>query len=363
MAGTVTMEATTGMRVNISAKPWNHLRTPRRILAIRMQAMGDLVGCLPYLQYLRDTIPQQVPLDLLTREETAGIPQNIHLFDKVYAIGGGRNFKKQVIHGALMMPALLRNRYDVVLDLQNHQLSRFMRKALMPQAWTEFDRFSPIGFGERYQLTIEAAGLGTNKANYRFRLKDDKKALEILRHYGWNSEEDLIVLNPAGAFETRNWSLSNYRTFARLWLQQFPRSRFLVLGTGFIEAKANWLKEQLGDRLINLTGKTLPFEAFAILQKVKLVLSEDSGLMHMAWCSGVPTIGLFGGTRTDWTKLSGDHTVSLDAADLACGGCMKETCRYGDVHCLTRYLPDQVFHHARSLLEKLKTQHTDHIRW
>jgi heptosyltransferase II len=342
--------------INIPAKPWNKPHMPRRILAIRMQAMGDMIASIPYLQHLRDNLPADVLLDMMATEETADIPRNLHLFNNVYAIGGGRNARKQMIRGMMMIPALLRRKYDVVLDLQNNRLSKLIRKVLQPSAWTEFDRFSPIAGGERYRLTIEAAGLGESKANYNLAIKDDQAALDILRQHGWKQDDELVVLNPAGAFETRNWELKNYIEFANYWMKQFPRSRFLVLGTAFIDKKANWLKEQLGNKLINLTGKTTPFEAFAILQKVKLVLSEDSGLMHMAWCSGIPTVGLFGGTRTDWVRLLGDHTFFLDASDLSCGGCMQATCRFGDVHCMSRYNAGQVFYHARALLEKINTK-------
>lgn len=342
--------------MNIPARPWKKVRRPKRILAIRLQAMGDMVACLPYLQNLRDSLPADVQLDFMATEETADIPRNIKLFDRVYAIGGGRNFKKQMLHGALMIPALLRQRYEVVLDLQNNRLSNMIRKALMPSAWVEFDRFSPIAGGERYRLTIEAAGLGAGKASYRLQVQNNERALMILREHGWQPGDELIVLNPAGAFATRNWDMANYIAFAKLWMCEYPHSQFLVLGTSFIQAKAAWLKEQLGNRLIDLTGKTTPFEAFAILQQVKFVLSEDSGLMHMAWCSGVPTMGLFGGTRTDWVRLLGDHTFFLDASDLSCGGCMQATCRFGDVHCMTRNSADLVFYHARNLMEKMNHQ-------
>src|SRR5688572_13458332 len=114
-------------QLNIPARPWKKARLPQRVLAIRLQAMGDTLICLPYLQYLRKLLPAGVRLDMLTNEETADIPKNIDLFDNVYAIGGGRNFKKQVLYGALLIPSLFRNRYDLVLDLQNNELSRLIR--------------------------------------------------------------------------------------------------------------------------------------------------------------------------------------------------------------------------------------------
>src|ERR1700680_1422963 len=110
--------------MNISCKPWTRKNPPQRILAIRLQAMGDVVITLPYLQCLRNALPPEGRLDFLTREETEDIPKNIDLFDHVYSIGGGRKFKKQLWSTFLLLPRLFIQRYDVVVDLQNNMLSR-----------------------------------------------------------------------------------------------------------------------------------------------------------------------------------------------------------------------------------------------
>jgi ADP-heptose:LPS heptosyltransferase len=225
---------------------------------------------------------------------------------------------------------------------------------LLPKAWCEFDRFSPVSGAERYRLTIEAVGLGKNKIDSNFCLKDPKAGLKILKNNGWIEKNDLVVLNPAGAFETRNWNINNYVLFAQLWLSVSPQTQFLVMGTSFIASKAAFLKEQLGYNLINLVGQTTPVEAFAILQYAKLILSEDSGLMHMAWISGVPTVALFGATRSDWSRPLGEHTFLFESSDLPCGNCMLAVCKYGNVHCLTRVTPEQVFNHAILLIQNLQ---------
>ncbi len=224
----------------------------------------------------------------------------------------------------------------MVIDLQNTLISKIARKTIRPKAWSEFDKYSPLAAGERNRLSIEAAGLGKNRMDTHFELKDPSRALTILKENGWNAADKLIVLNPAGFFETRNWPLQNYVDFSRLWLQQFPNSRFMVLGTKFVKDKASFLQQEIGDRLIDLVGQTSASDAFAILQHATLVLSEDSGLMHMSWVSGTPTIALFGSTRSDWSRPLGVHSYLFDSSDLACGNCMAAVCGMGDIRCLTR---------------------------
>lgn len=342
-------------QINIPAKPWSKKHAPKKILAIRLQAMGDLVITLPYLQALKKALPD-TRLDLLTRQEVEGIPRNISLFDNVYSLGGGRNFKKQFVLTCFMLPQFFLRRYDVVLDLQNTLISRLVRKAAMPKAWSEFDKVAHITAGERTRLTIEAAGFENIHAYYGFAIKSPLFIDDLLKQNGWDETNNIVVLNPAGAFETRNWPLENYVVFSHLWLQRFPQTQFLILGTDLIKNKAVYLKEKLGDKLINLTCKTTPAQAFGIIQKVKFVLSEDSGLMHMAWVSGIPTLALFGSTKSYWSAPLGKHSLLLDSADLPCGNCMLEKCLYGDTHCLTRYTSEIVFEKALVLIENEKSK-------
>jgi heptosyltransferase-2 len=339
---------------DIPAKPWRGSDMPKRILVIRLKATGDMVATLPYIQFFKKSLPKDTKIDFLTLEEVAGIPRNLDLFDNVYAIvGKKRSYKKQLLHAVLMLPQLFLQRYDVVIDLQNNELSRLVRQALRPKAWADYDRFSAIPGGDRYRLTIEAIGLGPNKADNNFTLKPVTGVIELLKQNGWNGISDLVIINPAGAFATRNWPLSNYGEFIKLWLHQSPRTQFLIMGVGTMAEKATYLKQIAGDHLIDLVNKTSVEQAFAIVQKAKIVLSEDSGLMHMAWASGVPTMALFGGTRSDWARPLGRHTDFVDSSDLSCGNCMLKICKYGDNHCITRYTPEFIFAKVDELLNSL----------
>lgn len=337
----------------IPSKKWIKGNPPKRILAIRLQAMGDLVITFPYLQFLRNSFPSSIKLDLLTLQENESIPHSIELFDKIYSIRGYRNFKKQLAFAFLLLPKILLRRYDVVLDLQNNLISRIVRKVARPRAWSEFDKFSPLAAGERTRLTIEAIGLGQNFPASGFLLKNEFIAQTLLKENGWNGVAAIVVLNPAGAFKTRNWPLKNYIDFAKLWLGLFPATQFLTLGINPIAKKADYFKNELGDKLINLVNKTTSAEAFAIMQSVKFVLTEDSGLMHIAWVSGIRTLAIFGSTHNRSRPL-GNHTILLDSSDLVCGNCMLQSCKYGDTHCLTRYTPEMVFSKALKLLHSVE---------
>ena len=339
---------------DIPAKPWTEKKLPKKILAIRLQAMGDTVITLPYLQQLRNSLPPSVQIDFLTRVETEPIPKNLVLFNKIYSIAGKRSLKKQLFFTILLLPKLLFRRYDVVIDLQNNILSKLVRKTLRPMAWSEFDKQSSMPAGERTRRTIEAVGLGKNKKAETLQLKSELNAKDFLIKNGWDEKKDLVVLNPAGIVETRSWPLEYYSAFARLWLNDFPQTQFLIIGLPFISAKARKIKSDLEENLITIIDKTNVAEAFAILQYAKFVFSEDSGLMHMSWVSGIPTFALFGSTRSDWARPLGKHTDFVDSSDLECGNCMQSKCKWGDTRCLSRYIPEIIFEKAKVLINKTK---------
>ena len=72
----------------LNYKSWQFKSLPKRILIIRLQAMGDVAITLPYVQSLREKLPAITRLDLLTRYEVKDVPGSVKLYDWIYSIGG-----------------------------------------------------------------------------------------------------------------------------------------------------------------------------------------------------------------------------------------------------------------------------------
>lgn len=334
-------------------RAWGSKSRPERILVIRLQALGDVIITLPYISALKKILPG-ARIDLLTRNEVAGIPGRLPCIDRVIAIGGGRNRRLHYLTAAARLPTLLSARYDVVADLQNSSLSQLILKTIRPRAWCSFDRFSGLPAGIRTRNTLQQLGLGRIIADFDLKSCDHERSTDRLRRAGWSPEDPLVVLNPAGFHESRNWPVQNYLEFANRWLSEYrPDTRFLVIGVDRISDKAEYLASNLKDRCINLVNQTTPAEAFSLVGHAGLVLSEDSGLMHMAWVAGIPTVALFGSSRGDWSRPLGQHSVCLDSSDLPCGYCMLENCKFGDTRCLTRHSPADVVEVSLKLLRSL----------
>lgn len=333
----------------ISCKPWTAPHDPARMLVLRFHAIGDVAITLPSCSGLRNRFPSS-RIDFLTDEISAGLPSSLDLFDNIYTIRATKNRWDRLEKLVRIGIDLRRENYDVVFDLQRNRVSRLIRLHVAPKAWTEFDRFSPVPAGVRVQQTIERTGFKDFVPCYSMNLKKDlgTQAETMLMENGWDGQQSLVVLNPAGLFESRNWPLENYVNLADLIAHD--NGKVLLLGTTRLLSKAAHIQKRLGSLVINLVGKTTLNEVFALLQFARGVISEDSGLMHMAWVSAIPTLAMLGSTRHDWAMPLGTWSRCLHSGDLECGDCNQQFCRFGDVHCLTRYTPDFVFQEFRNLL-------------
>ncbi len=338
-----------------SFSPWRRREGPERILIIRFHAIGDVALALPATAALRRLLPD-AQIDFLTQTASAPLPRSVEGIDRVhempFTLERGERLRQALRFGG----SAWRQQYDVVVDLQRNWVSRTIRCLAMPSAWGEFDRYAPRSAAERVSETFRRTGFDAPEPVPPLPLRDglQRHARELLCAHGFQDGRKLIVLNPAGLGATRNWPLNNYVRLVKLWVEREP-VQFLLIGTGRIHEKAAYISQYAGRHVINLTGKTTLETAFALLRSAAGIITEDSGLMHMAWSLGVPIVALFGASRYVWSAPSGPLAVTFHSGDLPCGQCMSATCVHGDVRCLTRGAPEQVLNAAAGVTSQART--------
>src|SRR5439155_17698711 len=96
---------------------------------------------------------------------------------------------------------------------------------------------------------------------------------------GRDPSRPLVCLNPAGGWPTKQWPLARFVELGRR-LAREDGCRLLALGEARNERLASLVRE-LGPAVLDLTGATSPGAALAAISFASLVVSEDSGLMHL----------------------------------------------------------------------------------
>ncbi len=119
------------------------------------------------------------------------------------------------------------------------------------------------------------------------------------------------------------------------------------------EAEAGRVIEARGPkRIVNLIGKTSLPEAVSIIAGSRLVVSNDSGLMHLAGFLGTPVVAIFGSTSPAWTRPVGNK-VGIATTECECSPCFSRTCKFSHYDCLKKISPSCVVTLADQLLSGL----------
>lgn len=333
----------------VLAKPLAPGAALRRLVVIRLHAFGDTAITFPLLAALKRDRPS-LRLDVVTDVRSRELFEAHRDVDGVYAFETRQSRLPKGLAVLGTAAALRRRPVPAVLDLQRNRWSRFLTRLLVPGAWAAFDRHAPKSALARYVEAADALGLVPGEPAFRTHARPELvlAARERLAAAGWDGTSPLVCLNPAGGWETKQWPLDRYAALGRRL--ESAGCRLLSLASAPVPARFRALAEMLGPGLLDFAGTTTPAEALALVSLASLVVSDDSGLMHLAWVQGVPTLALFGSSRAAWSRPEGPRASGFYSEDLACGACMQPTCGRGDLICLSRVDVEVVFRRAAAVL-------------
>lgn len=158
---------------------------------------------------------------------------------------------------------------------------------------------------------------------------------------GKNKDKPVVAFCPGAEYgPAKRWPEAHFAALARLltvrgcavWLVGSPKDH----------AIAETIAQGAAGACINLCGKTDIAEAADLLAASRLVVTNDSGLMHIAAAVGRPVIALYGSSSPQFTPpLSADaHILTLN---VECSPCFKRTCPLGHFKCLNDLSAERVF--------------------
>jgi heptosyltransferase-2 len=156
-----------------------------------------------------------------------------------------------------------------------------------------------------------------------------------------------VVLAPGAEFgPAKQWPLAHYAALAA-GLREAGK-RVVVAGLAKDRDAAAEILAGDGDGL-NLCGETDLPALVALLARAGLLVSNDSGAMHLAAALQVPQVALFGSSNPSWTAPL-NPKAEVVYRGLDCSPCYKRTCPLGHTDCLREISPTEVLEHALILL-------------
>lgn len=204
-----------------------------------------------------------------------------------------------------------------------------------------------LAMSERYAALAGAVGLTVPKVLPLPRLIADSIAVEAVRmRFGFGAFTELVALCPGAEFgPAKRWPAAHFATLASTLLADRPRARVLLLGGKGDRAIADAIvagTTPADTRLLNLCGETDLGEAIALIATSSAIVSNDSGLMHVAAALSRPQVALFGSSDPRHTPPLSPHAKTL-WLHLDCSPCFERVCPLGHLNCLVGITPRRVF--------------------
>jgi heptosyltransferase-2 len=327
----------------------------RKILIIGPSWVGDTMLMQPMLKRLKQRYPDS-RIDILAPPWTADLLRMIPEVSEVVI--------NPFPHGALQLAARYRfgKRLRAAFYGQAIVLPNSFKSALVP-----FFAHIPLRTGYtgefRYGLLNDARKLNKRRlplmvgrfaqlaedsgkeaplplANPRLQITGAQRDA-VLKKLELAPDKPVAVFCPGAEYgPAKRWPAAYFAELAQR-LQQHGYEVWLI-GSARDRDEAEKIVALGNAQCRNLCGNTGLSDAIALLSCAKLVVSNDSGLMHLAAALDIPMLALFGSSSPQFTPPLSAHAKVLKL-DLRCSPCFKRECPLGHFNCMMQLTPDLVW--------------------
>ncbi len=320
------------------------------ILIIRPGGIGDAALLAPAIGLIKQHVPA-VHITVLSENRNYGIFSLIPGVDRLLRY----DFPLEFFYA-------IRLRYDVVIDTEQwYRLSAVVARLVRAPV--------KIGFGtnqrrrmfthvvdydlntyepDNFLALLKPLGLDLQRdggaVSFSIPLQSLTKAYQLMQSL---SSDPYVVIFPGASIEEKRWNVEHFISVAkRLTVEGF---RVVVVGGRAEYSDGAMITGEVG---LNLVNKMSLAETAAVISRSSLVISGDSGVLHIAVGLDIPTVSLFGPSSVKkWAPRGARHIV-LDNT-LSCSPCVKfgnmPPCPI-EVRCIKSILPDEVMQAVRRLL-------------
>ncbi|WP_295761065.1 lipopolysaccharide heptosyltransferase II [Undibacterium sp.] len=335
-----------------------------RMLVIAPNWIGDAIMAQPLLQLLKQNYPHRA-IDVLAPSWVAPVIRAMSEVDHV--------IESSLKHGSfkfreyLSYAQILRHRsYSEVYVLPNT-----LKYALLPwlagikkrigyRGETRYGLINVMHHDNRHAplpMTKFYAALAA-KPKTQFALVLPRPVLHVApaqietvyTSLGLSGSSKLIVFAPGAEFGTaKRWPASHFARLAQTIKQAHPQAQVVLLGSPKDVAVCEEILS-LSPKLINLAGKTSLDQAIAVIAGAALMVSNDSGLLHVASGLNRPVIALYGPTDPEHAPPFSDVAKSV-SLHLACAPCKQRECPLGHQDCMQKISSEHVWTLLQPMLD------------
>src|SRR5579883_283004 len=343
------------MRPSPSAEPLG-----RRLLVPQTSFLGDVVLTTPLLRALRARL-RPAHLTVLVRPEAAPLLAGHPDVDRVL-VDDKRGRDRGVAGLVRTAVRLRRERFDLAVSPH-----RSLRTALVLAAAGIPHR---VGFRDGpgaalYHVRVPRdpsrhavernlallAPFGGASGAPRLHLAVDPEAARRVAALLPPGAGPLVGIAPGSVWATKRWTVEGFARVAAALVAD--GARCVILGAAEDRARAEAIRAQSGGRAVVLAGRTDVAGLVALIDRLSLLIGNDSAPMHVASARGVPVVAVFGATTPALGYGPWGGRAVVVEADLACRPCGRHggrVCPRGTEDCLRLVRPDAVVAAARAML-------------
>jgi heptosyltransferase-2 len=332
--------------------------------------VGDLVMATPVLTDLRNAFPKssitamcRYPLSELLKEDEA--IDELFFFHAPSSSFSRRDTHRSIIHkiqaGKYDLGILLTNSFSSAWWFWQGNVKRRLGYAVHFRRYLLTD---PVSFEktkehqiDKYKKLLEPLGIAHSKTKPRLFLKEEeiKESKKLLYQRGYKEGSPLIGINPGAAYgSAKCWLPERFRLLA----ERLVKEGFFVVffGDASSQELIHGICQGLSPKVMNLSALTSLRELACLIRDVDLLITNDSGPMHIASSLDTPLIALFGSTDHQLTGPYGKDSQVI-RKEVACSPCFKRVCPI-DFPCMKGISVDVVF---ASVMKQLSFKKGNHV--
>lgn len=182
-------------------------------------------------------------------------------------------------------------------------------------------------------------------------IADSRKQSALLQRLGLDLQMPLLALCPGAEYgPAKQWPSSHYAEVAAHY--HTLGFQVCLLGGPKDKAMTAAIQEASAQSCIDLAGQTSLTEVIDLLAQAHAVVTNDSGLMHIAAALQRPIVAIYGSSAPSFTPPLTTTAKVLKPHNLACSPCFERTCRFGHYQCLLQTEAKQVIAALDQLLER-----------